>query len=159
MAKKSKSKTPPSVMVVNKKAAFDYFIDERYEGGLALQGWEVKALRAGKVQLRDSFIRLYRNEAYLFNCVINPLPQASTHVNPEPSRSRKVLLHRRELDKLIGLVERKGYTLAALNLHWKRGRAKVEIGVARGKKQHDKRQTIKEREWKREQGRVLKGGR
>ncbi len=146
----------PSTIVTNKKARFDYFIEDNYEGGLALEGWEVKSLRAGRVQLKESYIKIIKNEIYLFGCHISPLPTASTHINPDAMRTRKILLHRLEINKLIGLVERKGYTLLPLSLFWKRGRAKVDIGLAKGKKKHDKRTAIKERDWKREQERLVR---
>ncbi|MBT8122593.1 MAG: SsrA-binding protein SmpB, partial [Gammaproteobacteria bacterium] len=141
--KKSKSKTGGSTIALNKKARHDYFIEDRFEAGLSLQGWEVKGLRAGHVQLTESYIVIQKGEAWLFGFHIAPLTSASTHVTPDPTRSRKLLLHRRELDKLIGAVERKGYTLVPLALYWKHGRAKLEIALARGKQQHDKRTTEK----------------
>jgi SsrA-binding protein len=145
-----------STITQNKKARHDFAIEERLEGGLVLQGWEVKSLRAGRVQLRDSYVLLKGGEAWLFGALISPLPSASTHVEPDPARSRKVLLHRPEINRLIGAVERKGYTAVATALYWKKGRAKVELGLAKGKKAHDKRTAVKEREWGREQQRVLK---
>jgi SsrA-binding protein len=148
--------TPGSTITQNKKARHDFAIEERLEGGLVLQGWEVKSLRAGRVQLRDSYVLLKGGEAWLFGALISPLPSASTHVEPDPARSRKVLLHRPETNRLIGAVERKGYTAVATALYWKKGRAKVELGLAKGKKAHDKRAAVKEREWGREQQRVLK---
>lgn len=147
-----------SNIVVNKKARFDYFIEDRFEAGIVLQGWEVKSLRAGRVQLVDSYVILKNNEAWLIGSLITPLPTASTHIHPEPDRTRKLLLHRGELDKLIGAIERKGYTLLALSFYWKQGRAKVELGLAKGKQAHDKRATERDRDWKREQQRILKGG-
>lgn len=143
----------------NKKARYDYFIDERLEAGLELEGWEVKSLRAGKAQLRDAYVLLKDDEAFLFGALINPLPSASTHVNPEPQRTRKLLLHRREIDSLKGAVQRKGMTVVALSLYWKKSHAKLEIGLARGKQQHDKRATEKERDWKREKARIMKSTR
>lgn len=148
--------TTGSTITQNKKARHDFAIEERLEGGLVLQGWEVKSLRAGRVQLRDSYVLLKGGEAWLFGALISPLPSASTHVEPDPARSRKVLLHRPEINRLIGAVERKGYTAVATALYWKKGRAKVELGLAKGKKAHDKRTAVKEREWGREQQRVLK---
>jgi SsrA-binding protein len=145
-----------STITLNKKAKHDFAIEERFEGGLVLEGWEVKSLRAGRVQLRDSYVLLKGGEAWLFGSVITPLPSASTHVEPDPGRSRKVLLHRAQINQLIGAVERKGYTAVATALYWKKGRAKVELGLAKGKKAHDKRAVVKEREWGREQQRVLK---
>lgn len=140
----------------NKKAFHDYFIEERHEAGLILEGWEVKAIRAGRANLKESYVVLKRGEIFLIGCHISPLPTASTHVQPDPTRSRKLLLHAEEISKLIGKVERAGYTLVPLNLHYTRGRIKLEIGLAKGKKQHDKRASEKEREWKREQSRILK---
>ena len=159
MAKKPiKSGAGGSTIALNKKARHDFFIEERFEAGLALEGWEVKSLRAGRVQIKESYVTVKNGEAFLFGAHITPLPAASTHVTPDPTRTRKLLLHRRELDNLIGLTERKGYTLVPLALYWKRGMAKVEIGLAKGKKMHDKRATEKERDWQREKERVLKHG-
>ena len=154
-----KAKAPSSTITLNKKAKHDYFIEDRFEAGLVLEGWEVKSLRAGRVQLRDAYILLKSGEAWLLGALITPLPTASTHIQPDAQRTRKLLLHADELSKLIGAVERKGYTLVATALYWKKGRAKVEIGLAKGKKAHDKRATEKERDWQREQHRVLKGSR
>ena len=153
---KTKAGTPSSTIALNKKARHDFFIEERFEAGIALEGWEVKSLRAGSVQLRDSYVLLKDGEAFLIGALITPLPTASTHIHPDPQRTRKLLLHRGELSKLIGLTERKGYTLVPLALYWKRGRAKLEIGLAKGKKEHDKRATLKDRDWKREKQRLLK---
>ncbi len=154
--KKSKSKTGGSTIALNKKARHEYFVEDRLEAGLSLQGWEVKGLRAGHVQLTESYIVIKNGEAWLFGFHIAPLTSASTHVTPDPTRSRKLLLHRHELDKLIGAVERKGYTLVPLALYWKRGRAKLEIALARGKQQHDKRSTEKNRDWDRQKQRILR---
>ena len=148
---------PSTTIILNKKARHDFFIEEKYEAGLALEGWEVKSLRAGKVQIRDSYILLKDAEAYLFGCLITPLPTASTHINPDPQRTRKLLLHRREINKLIGHVERKGYAVVPTAMYWKKGRAKVEIALARGKQAHDKREAERERDWQREKRRILKG--
>jgi SsrA-binding protein len=145
-------------IAVNKKARFEYHIDERFEAGLALEGWEVKALREGRVQFADSYVLLKDNEAFLFGCRINPLPTASTHITPDPVRTRKLLLHRREIDRLTGAVERKGFTLIPTAMYWSRGRAKVEIGLARGKQMHDKRKVQKDRDWERQKGRIMKRG-
>ena len=153
---KKKPSAPDNTIAVNKKARHDYFIEDTLEAGLALQGWEVKSLRAKSIQLKESYILLKDGEAWLFGAHISPLPTASTHIDPDPTRSRKLLLHRREIDRLIGAVERKGYTLVALKLYWKKGRAKVEIGVAKGKQLHDKRTTQKDRDWAREKARILK---
>jgi SsrA-binding protein len=156
MAKQKKSDSSGNTIVRNKKARHDFFIEDRFEAGLALEGWEVKSLRAGQVQIRDSYILLKENEAFLFGALITPLPTASTHINPDPQRDRKLLLHRNELGKLIGAVERKGYALIPTAMYWKRGRAKIEIGLAKGKKAYDKRATEKERDWNREKHRLLK---
>ena len=157
MAKnKSKTKTGSSTIALNKKARHDYFIEDRFEAGLALQGWEVKSLRAGHVQLSESYIIIDKGEAFLFGFHIAPLASTSTHITPDPTRTRKLLLHRRELDKLIGAVERKGFTLVPLALYWKRGRAKLEIALARGKQQHDKRSSEKNRDWDRQKQRLLR---
>lgn len=159
MAKaKKKSSTPSSTIALNKKARHDFQIEDRFEAGLALEGWEVKSLRAGKVQLVDSYVLLKDGEAYLLGCLITPLTTASTHIHPDSTRSRKLLLHREEIDKLIGAVERKGYALIATALYWKKGRAKLEIGLAKGKKEHDKRAVLKDRDWKRQKQRILKHG-
>lgn len=141
----------------NKKARFDYFIEERIESGVALQGWEVKSMRAGKAQLTESYVLFRNGEAWLHGAHLTPLATASTHIEPEPGRTRKLLMHRKEIDRLTGLVERKGYTLVALELYWSKGRAKVALGLARGKKQHDKRESEKDRDWERTKGRALKG--
>lgn len=155
----AKSKKPAANTIAsNKKARFDFFIEEEFEAGLALQGWEVKSMRAGRVQLKESYVTINNGELYLFGAHISPLTSASTHVEANPVRSRKLLLKRYEISRLIGQVERAGYTLAPLSLYWVRGRAKLKIGLAKGKKQHDKRASIKERDWKREQQRILKGG-
>jgi SsrA-binding protein len=155
MAKKEE-KAKSSTIAQNKKARFDYFIEERFEAGLALQGWEVKSLRAGKAQLVDSFVMVRNGEAWLHGSHLTPLSSASTHVTPEPARIRKLLLNRREIDRLTGLVERKGYTLVALELYWNKGRVKLALGLAKGKKQHDKRTTEKERDWDRDKARILR---
>ena len=149
-------KKPSTVIALNKKARHDYFIEETLEAGLSLEGWEVKSLRAGKGQITETYVQLRDNEAWLFGAQITPLLTASTHVKPDPTRTRKLLLHRGELDRLIGAVERKGYTLVALDLHWSKGKVKVNIGLAKGKKQHDKRATAKERDWARQKSRIMK---
>jgi SsrA-binding protein len=157
MARKAKKKTTGgSTIALNKKATHDFFIEDRYEAGIALQGWEVKSLREGRVQIKESYVTLKEGEAFLFGAHIVPLATASTHVHPDPTRTRKLLLHRSELNKLIGLVERKGYTLVPTAMYWKKGMAKLEIGVARGKKMHDKRASEKDRDWKREKERLFK---
>lgn len=160
MAKQSKKKPAAggSTIALNKKARHEYSIEDRFEAGIALEGWEVKSLRAGKVQLVDAYVMVKNAEIFLIGCLITPLPTASTHIHPDPTRTRKLLLHRDEIDKLVGLVERKGYALIPLALYWKRGRAKLEIGLAKGKKAHDKRADAKERDWQREKQRILKHG-
>ena len=155
--KKDKSKTG-STIALNKKARHNYILEDRLEAGLALEGWEVKSLRAGKVQMVDSYVLLKDNQAWLFGCLITPLPTASTHIHPDPTRTRKLLLHRDEIDRLVGAVERKGYSLIPTALYWKKGRAKLEIALAKGKKEHDKRADIKDRDWKRDKQRILKHG-
>lgn len=146
-------------IAVNKRARFDYHIDERIEAGIALEGWEVKSLRAGHIQFADSYVLLKDSEAFLFGCHMEPLPTVSDHVRPDPTRTRKLLLHRREIDHLVGMVERKGFTLIPTAMYFARGRVKVEIGVARGKRQHDKRKTIKDRDWERDKERIMKHSR
>lgn len=158
MAKQKKSKTPPNTIAVNRKARFDYHIEEKIEAGLVLEGWEVKSLRAGKAQITESFVQIHGGEAWLFNANITPLLTASTHIKPDPTRRRKLLLHRDQLDRLVGAVERKGYTIVPLDLHWKTGRAKLTIGYAKGKKLHDKRADSKDRDWQRQKARILKHG-
>ena len=140
----------------NKKAFHDYFIEERFEAGIALEGWEVKAIRAGRVQLKEAYVIVSGGEVFLIGCHVSPLPAASTHVTPDPTRTRKLLLNAAEIDKLIGRVERAGYTLVPIDMHYSRGRVKLEIGLAKGKKQHDKRAAEKEREWRREQQRLMR---
>jgi SsrA-binding protein len=151
-----KEQKEQSSIAQNKKARFDYFIEDRLEAGLALQGWEVKSMRAGKAQLTDSFVIFRDGEAFLLGSHVAPLNTVSTHVVAEPKRTRKLLMNRREIDRLIGLVERKGYTLIALELYWSKNRVKVAVGLAKGKKQHDKRDTEKDRDWKRDKARALK---
>jgi SsrA-binding protein len=143
-------------IVENRKAYHDYFVEEKLEAGIALQGWEVKAIRAGRAQLKEAYVVVKNGEIVLLGAHVTPLPTASTHIRPDPTRTRKLLLHRPEINRLIGKVERAGYTLTPLDLHYSKGRVKLEIGLARGKKQYDKRATIKEREWKREQQRLLR---
>jgi SsrA-binding protein len=146
-------------IVDNKKAFHDYFIEERFEAGMALEGWEVKSIRAGRVQLKEAYVIIRNAEIFLFGAHISALPTASTHVNPDPLRTRKLLLKAEEIKRLIGKVERSGYTLVPLNLHYQRGRIKCEIGLAKGKKQHDKRDTERERDAEREISRVMKQNR
>ena len=140
----------------NKKAFHDYFVEQKFEAGIALEGWEVKAVRAGRAQLKEAYVIVRNNEIFLIGCHISPLLSASTHLQPDPVRTRKLLLHTEEIDRLIGSVERAGYTLLPLDMHYTRGRIKLEIGLAKGKKQHDKRAAIKEREWNREQQRLVR---
>ena len=140
----------------NKKAFHDYFIEEKYEAGIVLQGWEVKAIRAGRSNIKEAYVVVRSGEVFIFGMHITPLPEASTHVTPDPTRTRKLLLHANQISKLIGLVERAGYTLMPLNLHFQRGRIKVEIGLAKGKKQHDKRESEKERDWEREKAQLMR---
>jgi SsrA-binding protein len=160
MTKKAKkqSGTGGATIALNKKAKREYFIEDRYEAGISLEGWEVKSLRAGKINLTEAYVVVKGNEAFLFGANISPLPTASTHVNPDPIRTRKLLMHREELNRLIGLVERKGFTLVPTAMYWKRGRAKLEIGLAKGKKLHDKRADEKDRDWQREKQRIFKKG-
>jgi SsrA-binding protein len=149
----------PGRIAVNRRARHDYFIEERFEAGVVLHGWEVKALRAGRLQLTEAYVLLRADEAWLFGAHVSPLPTASTHVQPDPTRSRKLLLHRKQIDSLVGAVERKGRTIVPLAMYWKDGRAKLEIGLAKGKKEHDKRADTRERDWEREKARVMKGRR
>lgn len=153
-----KADAAPRLIAENRRARFDYFIEERYEAGLALQGWEVKAMRAGRAQLAEAYVHLRGGEAFLIGAHLSPLPSTSSHVIADPARTRKLLLHRSQLSGLIGAVERKGYTLVPLELYWKDGRAKLEIGLAKGKKQHDKRATEKDRDWQRNKARLLRRG-
>ena len=156
MAKNSKKKGGGATIAVNKKAQHDYFIEERFEAGIALEGWEVKSLRAGRIQLKESYVTVKNGEAFLFGAHIAPLSTASTHIQPDQTRTRKLLMHRRELNRLIGQVERAGYTLVPTAMYWKQGRAKLEVGLAKGKKQYDKRATEKEKDWQREKQRLAK---
>ena len=157
MAKaKEKSKDGGSTIALNKRARHEYHLDDRFEAGLSLQGWEVKSLRAGRAQITEAYVLVKDGEAFLLGAHVAPLPTTSTHVVADPTRTRKLLLQRSELDRLVGAVERKGYTVVPLRLHWKNGKAKLEIGLAKGKKAHDKRATEKNRDWAREKSRVLK---
>ncbi len=140
----------------NKKAFHDYFIEDKFEAGIALEGWEVKAIRAGRAQIKEAYVVLRNEEVYLIGAHISPLPTASTHIHPDPVRTRKLLLHAAEISKLIGKVERAGYALVPLDLHFSKGRVKLSIGLAKGKKQYDKREAEKERDWLREKSRVMK---
>ena len=152
----TKKTQAPARIAENKKAAFNYFFEEKHEAGGVLHGWEVKAVREGKVQLTDGYVVIRNGELFLIGCQIQPLKSASTHVTPEAARTKKLLMHKEEIRRLIGKVEQKGYTLVPLNLHWKNGLIKCEIALAKGKAEHDKRNTIKDREGKREVERVMK---
>jgi SsrA-binding protein len=155
--KSQKNKTAQNnTIAVNRQAGHDYYIEARYEAGLVLEGWEVKSLRAGRVQLKESYVVIKKGEAWLSGAHISALTSASTHVNPDAVRLKKLLLNRYELNKLIGAVERKGYTLVPLSMYWKNGRAKIEIGLAKGKQLHDKRASSKDRDWQREKERLMK---
>ena len=143
-------------IVENRKATHDYFIEERFEAGLSLEGWEVKAVRAGRANLKEAYVVIRKGEIMLIGAHVSPLTTASTHVQADATRSRKLLLHREEINRLVGKVERAGYTITPLDLHYRNGRIKLTIGLAKGKKQHDKRDAIKDREWSREQGRLLR---
>ena len=155
---KPKEKTGPEdrLIAVNKRARYEYFIEEHYEAGLMLQGWEVKSLRAGRAQIVEAYVTIKNGEAWLIGALFTPLRQTCTHVLADATRTRKLLLNKKELSTLIGKVDRAGYTLTPLDLHWTDGRAKLNVGLAKGKKEHDKRDTIKERDWQREQGRVMR---
>ena len=154
--KKDKKGSHTKTIALNKKSRHDYHLEDRFEAGLVLEGWEVKSLRAGRVQIKDSYILLKNDEAWLFGAVITPLQTASTHITPDPQRSRKLLMHRMELNRLIGAVERKGYTLIPTAMYWVKGRAKLEIALAKGKQAHDKRASMKERDWQRDKQRIMK---
>ena len=153
---KAAAKNTDSRIADNKKALFNYAVEERFEAGMVLQGWEVKAVRDGKVQLTDGYVLIREGELFLIGCQINPLKTASTHVSPDAVRTKKLLLHKDQIRRLIGQVEQKGHTLVPLNLHWKNGKVKCEVALAKGKAEHDKRDTIKEREGKREVERAMK---
>ena len=155
MAKKKKNSNPNSI-AQNKKARFDFFIEDTLEAGLSLQGWEVKSLRAGKIQLGESYVLFKDDQAWLFGALITPLITASSHTTNDPLRSRPLLLHRREINRLRGLIDIEGQTVVPLELYWKKGKVKLSIGLAKGKKQHDKRATMKERDWNRDKHRILK---
>ena len=156
MGKKKTKKPAGNMIAVNRRARHDYFIEDRFEAGLALEGWEVKSLRAGNAQLTEAYVNLKKGEAWLVGAHFSPLKTTSTHVTAVPARARKLLMHRHELDRLTGAVERKGYTLIPLDLHWHKGRAKLSIGLGKGKKQHDKRSDRKDRDWQRQKERILK---
>lgn len=146
----------PRLIAQNRRARHEYFIEDTYEAGLMLMGWEVKSLRDGRAQITEAYVVIKNREAFLIGAHFIPLRQASTHVNPDPTRTRKLLLHERQLSQLVGKVERAGYTLVPLDLHWTRGLAKVQIGLAKGKKQHDKRDADKEKDWAREKGKIMR---
>jgi len=155
--KKAESdKDEPRTIALNRRARHEYFIEDQYEAGLTLMGWEVKSLRDGRAQITEAYVVIRNREAFLIGAHFTPLKQASTHVNPDATRTRKLLLHERQLSQLIGKVERAGYTLVPLDLHWMRGRAKLQVGLAKGKKQHDKRDADKEKDWAREKSRILR---
>ena len=145
-------------IALNKRARFEFHIEERLEAGLSLEGWEVKSLRDSRVQFTDSYVLLKDNEAFLFGCRIDPLPTASRHITPDPTRTRKLLLHRREIDRITRLVDRKGFTVVPTAMYWSHGKVKVEIGTAKGKKDHDKRADQKDRDWQRQKARIMKHG-
>ena len=153
-----KPDSTPRLLAENRKARHEYFIEERLEAGIALAGWEVKSMRAGRAQLAEAYVYIREGEAFLFGAHIAPLLTASTHVQPDPVRTRKLLMHRSELDHLVGAVERRGYTIVPLDLHWKDGRAKLLIGLAKGKQKQDKRATEKDRDWERSRARLLRRG-
>lgn len=156
MSSKKAKKTSENVIAVNRRARHDYFIEDRFEAGLVLEGWEVKSMREGRAQLTEAYVNLRKGEAWLVGAHFSPMNTVSTHITADPTRSRKLLLNRHELDRLTGAVERKGFTLVPLNLHWHKGRAKLDVGLAKGKKQHDKRADQKDRDWQRQKERILK---
>ena len=156
MSKNEKSAPPDRLIAVNRRARFDYFIEDDYEAGLVLRGWEVKSLREGRAQVAEAYVTLKNGEAFLIGAHITPMKQTCTHEIADATRTRKLLLHDRELASLIGKVERAGYTLVPLDLHWNRGRAKLQVGLGKGKKQHDKREDIKEKDWQRQKGRLMR---
>lgn len=154
---KKKTSTGDSTIALNKKARYDFAIEDKFEAGIALEGWEVKSLRGGRIQLSDSYVIIKDSQAWLLGTLISPLLSASTHIFPDATRTRRLLLHRSELNKLIGAVERKGYTLVPLAMYWKNGLAKVEIALAKGKQSHDKRETERDRDWLRQKQRIMRG--
>jgi SsrA-binding protein len=159
MATKKKTKGHSNTIALNKKVRFEYTIEDKFEAGMVLEGWEVKSLRAGKIQITESYyVIIKKGEAWLLGAHITPLSTASTHIHPDPSRTRKLLLHRNEVDKLIGAIDRKGFTVVPLAMYWSHGLAKLEIGLAKGKQTHDKRADERNRDWKREKQRILKSG-
>ena len=147
-----------STIALNREAKHDYFIEERFEAGMVLQGWEVKSLRAGRLNLKDSYVVVKNGELWLLGAHLSPLLTASTHIHPDPTRTRKLLMHREQINRMIGSVERKGFTIVPLAMYWKQGRAKVEIALVKGKQEHDKRAALKDREWQRDKARIMKGG-
>ncbi|MFT5140095.1 MAG: SsrA-binding protein [Lysobacterales bacterium] len=153
---KQATSTKTKTIALNKRARYEYHIEDRLEAGISLEGWEVKSLRDGQIQFADSYVLLKDNEAFLFGCLLNPLPTVSTHKTPDPTRTRKLLLHRREIDRLKGAVDRKGKTVIPTAIYWSKGKVKVEIGIATGKRQHDKRKTEKDRDWDRQKSRIMK---
>jgi SsrA-binding protein len=153
----SKAETPPRLIAENRRARYDYFIEERLEAGLMLEGWEVKSMRAGRAQLAEAYVYVRNGEAFLIGAHLSPLKTASTHKVADPVRSRKLLLHRSQIDHLIGATERRGYTIVPLEMYWDKGRAKLQVGLAKGKKQHDKRSTEKDRDWQRDKARLMRG--
>ena len=156
MGKKKVKKATENTIAVNRRARHDYFIETTLEAGLALEGWEAKSLRAGRAQLAEAYVNLKNSEAWLVGAHFSPLKTTAKHIHADPTRTRKLLLHRQEIDRLTGAVERKGYALIPLDLHWHKGRAKLNIGLAKGKKQHDKRAADKDRDWQRQKERILK---
>ena len=156
MSKNKVKKAGDNVIAVNRRARHDYFIEDRFEAGLVLEGWEVKSLREGRAQITEAYVNLHKGEGWLVGAHFSPLTSTSTHIKANPTRSRKLLLNRYELDRLTGAVERKGFALIPLNLHWHKGRAKLEIGLGKGKKQHDKRADKKDQDWQRQKARILK---
>ncbi|MEE8364472.1 MAG: SsrA-binding protein SmpB [Gammaproteobacteria bacterium] len=156
MAKKKKSQSSDNTIALNRVARHHYFIEDEIEVGIVLEGWEVKSLRAKSLQLKESYVMVKNGELWITGAHISPLNTASTHIRPNPTRTRKLLAHQREIDRLMGMVDRRGYTLVALSAYWSRGRAKIKLGLARGKKHHDKRATEKDRDWQRDKARILK---
>lgn len=156
--KKSKSNSGTGTISLNKKSRHDFFIEDKSEAGMVLQGWEVKSLRESRVQLQESYVFIKNGEAFVSGMMITPLQTASTHIHPDPTRIRKLLLHRREINKLVGAVERQGYTLVATAMYWKQNKVKLEIALAKGKQLHDKRAALKDQDWKRDKQRILKRG-
>ena len=154
--KTSREPQPSMSIIDNRKAFHDYFIEEKYEAGLVLEGWEVKSIRAGRVQLKEAYVVLRNGAVWLIGCHISPLAAASTHIHPDPTRSRKLLLHAEQVKRLIGKVERAGYTLVPLDMHFSKGRVKLEVGLGKGKKEYDKRATEKDREWQRDKQRLMR---